>query len=571
MIQKSDTSSKALRDAATLLVLRDAPAGMEVLMLQRPQRETDHFRGAYVFPGGVVEDTDRSLYGFCAGLDDQTASGRLGLREHGLAYFVAAIRECFEEAGLLFAYGPDGNLVDLDRFDGMHLATLLRELRTGETDLGEICTKLNLRLAVDKLILYSHWLTPPGIAKRFDTYFFLAVAPPAQTALHDGSEALQHRWLRPAEALAHPDEFNLVTSTQRTLESISSFGCTDACCQHALGLKDIRVTMMRLAHSASGPRKLLPTDPAYAEVARLDPEGRGDASCEIEHGKAVRLSERVIRITAPNGNMMTGPGTNTYLVGGGDCNEWAVIDPGPDVDEHVRNIIAAAPGPIRWIFVTHTHRDHSPAAAQLKSLTGALLHGRLAQNPEWQDSTFQPDQIITHGDRFNLGEATTLRVAHTPGHASNHVCYLLEEEKTLFTGDHIMQGTSVVISPPDGDMAAYLSSLQALLQMNIEWLAPGHGHLMDHPQKLIQMTIQHRLMREMKVIASLDELSPVDADTLLERVYDDVPTYKHPIAKRSMMAHLIKLGNEGVALESNGHWRLIQRIGHIAASHKSNT
>ncbi|CAG4884625.1 NUDIX hydrolase [Georgfuchsia toluolica] len=558
MIQKSGNNSKALRHAATLLVVRDAPAGMEVLMLQRPQRETDRFRGAYVFPGGVVEDNDRGLYAFCAGLDDNTASCRLGLKEHGLAYFVAAIRECFEEAGLLLAYGPDGNMVDLDRFDDVHLATLLRKLRTGETDLGEICRKLNLRLAVDKLIWYSHWLTPLGIAKRFDTFFFLVVAPPAQTALHDGSEALQHRWLRPAEALAHPDEFHLVTATQRTLESISSFGCTDACCKHALGLKDIQVTMPRFAHSASGLCKLLPNDPAYAEVARLDPEGRGDTSCEIEHGRAVRLSERVIRITAPNGNMMTGPGTNTYLVGGGKRNEWAVIDPGPDMEAHVQNIIAAAPGPIRWIFVTHTHRDHSPAAAQLKSLTGARLHGRLAQNPEWQDSTFQPDQIIAHGDRFDIGAAATLRVGHTPGHASNHVCYLLEEEKTLFTGDHIMQGTTVVISPRDGDMAVYLTSLQVLLQEDIEWLAPGHGHLMDHPYEVIQKTIQHRMAREEKIVAALGELASADVDTLLDRVYDDVPVYKHPIAKRSLMAHLLKLGNEGVALENNGHWRLIE-------------
>ena len=121
-----------------------------------------------------------------------------------------------------------------------------------------------------------------------------------------------------------------------------------------------------------------------------------------------------------------------------------------------------------------------------------------------------------------------------------------------------MQGTTVVNSPPDGDKAVYLTSLQALLQEDIEWLAPGHGHLMDHPHMVIQKTIQHRTAREKKIVAALGELAPVDADTLLDCVYDDVPIYKHPIAKRSLMAHLIKLGNEGVALESNGQWQLIQ-------------
>ncbi|MFY9328712.1 MAG: MBL fold metallo-hydrolase, partial [Georgfuchsia sp.] len=419
MISKSGSSAKALRNAATLLVVRDAPVGMEVLMLQRPERAQDLFRGAYVFPGGVVEDNDRGLYQFCVGIDDGAASRRLGLKEHGLAYYVAAIRECFEEAGLLFAYGPNGDMVDLDNFDGADLAALRGGLQTGETDFGEICRKLNLRLAVDKLNFYSHWLTPLGVTRRFDTYFFLAAAPPAQTALHDGSEALQHHWLRPHEALARSDEFRLLPPTKRSLESISSFVSVTDCCQHASGLKDIRITMPRLARGAAGPRLLMPDDAAYAEVARLDPEGHGEASCEIEHDKPIRLSERIIRITAANGNVMTGPGTNTYLVGGGERNEWAVIDPGPDLDAHVQNIIAAAPGAIRWIFVTHTHKDHSPAAAKLKSLTGARLHGQLAPDLELQDSTFRPEHTVADGDRFSIAGVATLKAMATPGHASN--------------------------------------------------------------------------------------------------------------------------------------------------------
>ena len=144
----------------------------------------------------------------------------------------------------------------------------------------------------------------------------------------------------------------------------------------------------------------------------------------------------MIRVTANNGSMMTGPGTNTYLLGGGAANEWAVIDPGPPDDAHFDAVLAAAPGPIRWIFATHTHKDHSPLAMPLKDRTGAMVHGRVADHPEWQDTGFAPDVALEGGERFELpgpnGETTTLRAIRTPGHASNHICYLLEEEKVLF-------------------------------------------------------------------------------------------------------------------------------------------
>ncbi len=548
-------SSKAMRNAASLLVVRDAAAGMEVLMLQRPERAGDLYSGACVFPGGVVERCDRTLYVCCAGVDDRVASSRLGVPEHGLEYHVAAIRECFEEAGLLFAYEPGGEMVDFDRADAAALASLRGGLQAGQSNLGEACRKLDLRLAVDRLAYHSHWLTPPGLPKRFDTRFFLAIAPSAQTVRHDEGEAVAHFWLRPAEALARALEFKLRPATRRTLESLTPFATADECHRHTLALRDIEMMMPRQGRGSAGPRMLLPDEPAYAEIARLDPDGRADVCYEIEHGVAVRLSERVIRVTAPNGNVMTGPGTNSYLVGTKENNEWAVIDPGPDMEAHVEKILGAAPGPIRWIFVTHTHRDHSPAAAMLKSLTGARLYGQRAPDQEWQDSAFRPDQVLSQGERVSCGEKTTLRVIHTPGHASNHLCYLLEEEKTLFTGDHLMQGSSVVITPPDGDMTDYLASLQALLREDLEWLAPGHGHLMNRPHAAIQKAIAHRLMRETKVIHALRDLAPVDADSLLGCVYDDVPVRMHPMAKRSLLAHLLKLARSGIALERDGLWR----------------
>ncbi|MDE2260967.1 MAG: MBL fold metallo-hydrolase, partial [Gammaproteobacteria bacterium] len=173
----------------------------------------------------------------------------------------------------------------------------------------------------------------------------------------------------------------------------------------------------------------------------------------IQREVPVRLTERVWRITASNAGAMTGPGTNSYLVRSGA--QWAAIDPGPADERHVQAVIDAADGPIHYILVTHTHQDHSPGATLLKSATGALLLGRTTPHRHWQDPTFAPDRELHHGDRITLADNTTLRVIHTPGHASNHLCFLLEEERILFTGDHIIQGSTVVIDPPDGDMAAY--------------------------------------------------------------------------------------------------------------------
>jgi glyoxylase-like metal-dependent hydrolase (beta-lactamase superfamily II) len=250
---------------------------------------------------------------------------------------------------------------------------------------------------------------------------------------------------------------------------------------------------------------------------------------------------------------MTGPGTNSYLVGGGPRNVWAVIDPGPPDPAHVDALLAAAPGPIETILVTHTHRDHSPAAALLKGCTGAAVAGRLADHAEWQDSSFVPDRLLHGGESLAL-DGATLAVLHTPGHASNHLCYRLEEEKTLFTGDHVMQQSTVVINPPDGDMAAYLASLRALLDMDLDWLAPGHGFLMAPPRQAFEKIIAHRLKREAKVLAALHTHGPASAEDLLAPVYDDVPERMHPVALRSLTAHLLKLRDEGRALEQGGRW-----------------
>ena len=280
--------------------------------------------------------------------------------------------------------------------------------------------------------------------------------------------------------------------------------------------------------------------------------GESAADTPIRPEEPVQLSERVWRLTCANPGTMTGPGTNTYLVGGGA--EWTVIDPGPASERQLRAILTAAPGAIRHILVTHTHPDHSPGALALQSATGAELIGRISPDPRWQDPAFHPDREPIDGERFSLGAALTLRVVHTPGHASNHLCYLLEEERLLFTGDHVIQGSTVVIDPPDGDMRAYLASLNRLLGEPLHGLAPGHGQLLPQPHEAVRALIRHRLRREAKVRAVLHDSVPATLASLVARAYDDVPARLHPLAERSLLAHLLKLEAEGLAHQLNGLW-----------------
>ena len=272
---------------------------------------------------------------------------------------------------------------------------------------------------------------------------------------------------------------------------------------------------------------------------------------EIVPGRVVRLNDLVRRVTAPNPGMMTGPGTNTYLIG---TDQIALIDPGPESAVHLAAMLDAAGGRLKWILCTHTHLDHSPGARALKAETGAQVLGfGTVPDDGRQDTAFVPDRTLREGDRLDCG-AFQLRAVHTPGHASNHLCYLLGQQKTLFTGDHIMQGSTVVISPPDGDMIAYLKSLERLLALDLAALAPGHGHVIEKPHDEVRRLIAHRTKRERKVLDALGKKSPATLDDLLPLVYDDVSPGIHPVARRSLHAHLIKLVDEGRVRQSADVW-----------------
>jgi glyoxylase-like metal-dependent hydrolase (beta-lactamase superfamily II) len=275
----------------------------------------------------------------------------------------------------------------------------------------------------------------------------------------------------------------------------------------------------------------------------------------LEPGTPWRISPRVRRLVAPNPGPMTGPGTNTYLLGD---EEVVVLDPGPAIDAHVEAILAAGEGRIRSIICTHTHPDHSPAWQAVARATGATVIGALPGGDDHQDETFSPDVELRDGYLLETAELR-LRAVHTPGHVSNHYCFLLEEEGLLFAGDHIMNGSTVVIIPPGGDMQAYIASLERLLEEPVKAVAPGHGEVIEDSAAEIRRLVEHRLRRERKVATGLAERAPADLGTLVTTVYDDVDPALHPWARLSLEAHLIKLEREGRAVRDGELWHAAQR------------
>ena len=259
-----------------------------------------------------------------------------------------------------------------------------------------------------------------------------------------------------------------------------------------------------------------------------------------------QVTPLVRRITAGNSGIFTGPGTNTYLIGN---DEVTVIDPGPALPDHIE-AIAQTSTDIKQILLTHTHPDHSPGTKLLQDKIGVPVFALITESSKEQDTTFTPERVLIDGENLN-SENYTIEVIHTPGHASNHLCYLLKEEKLLFTGDHIMDGSTVVISPPDGNMQEYIDSLLKLKKYDLNKIAPGHGELMDDPYATVEWIIQHRIERESKVIEALQLQKSGDLDTLVKDVYSDVDPMLHPIAKWSLESHLIKLINDGVVKKTN--------------------
>ena len=271
-------------------------------------------------------------------------------------------------------------------------------------------------------------------------------------------------------------------------------------------------------------------------------------------GVPERISEcevPVWRILGRNPGPMTGPGTNSYLVGE---SRLSLIDPGPRDSAQLQSFLEAIGNrKLEYILATHTHGDHSPGAADLQRATGAELVGLPAPEHGYNDASFTPARTWRHDDLLDCGEYT-IRMLHTPGHVSNHFCYLLCEEQLLFTGDHVLQGTTSVILPPDGNMSDYLDSLNELQQVPLRYLAPGHGNLIHDPHAEINKLIEHRIRRESKIERGLAGIGSCTLEELVVVVYDDVDESMHRWACRTMLAHLEKLEREGRARREGEQW-----------------
>jgi glyoxylase-like metal-dependent hydrolase (beta-lactamase superfamily II)/8-oxo-dGTP pyrophosphatase MutT (NUDIX family) len=538
----------AIRPAATLALVRDSDRGLEVLLLQRTWKAA-FLPGYFVFPGGAVDPCDPDVRACASGRNDAAVSQILSLDEGGADYMIAALRECLEEAGLLLALDGQGQPVPGDH----PILTEGREaLRREEVGFRELCERHGLALPLDRLAYVGHWVTPPGAPRRFDTRFFVALAPPGQSASHDGSETIAHAWLTPAEVLADHRHGRLALGypTLRTLRLLAEFRTAEALLRHAHANPPTpRPSRPWPARKGGADWQVEPDAPAYAEVRRLDPQRHGTALAEIVPVRAVTLAPGVTRVTAPNPGVMTGSGTNSYLLG--DGRDHVVIDPGPADPEHLERLLALAGGRLSRVLVTHTHIDHSPGAAWLKARTGARLVGLPPPPGASQDATFAPDHRPGHGERIDT-PAGPLKVLHTPGHASNHLCFLLESQRLLFAGDQVMQGSTVVINPPDGDMAAYIAALHALGQEAFDTIAPGHGFLIGEAHAALDFLITHRLAREHKVARALVRFGPASLEALTRHAYDDVPEARLGVAARSALAHLLKLEGEGRAEQRDG-------------------
>jgi 8-oxo-dGTP pyrophosphatase MutT (NUDIX family) len=261
-----------LRDAATVMLVRDGLEGLEVFMLRR-NLNSDFVGGAYVFPGGAVDDHDRhqNLEPVCTGRTDAQASAQLGVDRGGLAYWVAAIRECFEEAGVLLAHDRPGHAI---RFDDPlveeRFASHRRQVDTGRRRLVEVCDEEGLQLAVGDTYYFSHWITPEGAPRRYDTRFFVTRAPEAQVPLHDDHEVIANLWIRPGDALARhrEGEFDLIFPTMRSLITLERFATADDVLAAAAAIEEVPAILPRIVEDEGGGgyRIVLPGDPGYDDV-----------------------------------------------------------------------------------------------------------------------------------------------------------------------------------------------------------------------------------------------------------------------------------------------------------------
>ena len=278
---------------------------------------------------------------------------------------------------------------------------------------------------------------------------------------------------------------------------------------------------------------------------------------DFSYGEVSHVAPGIRRVIAENPSPFTLYGTGTYILGQG---EVAVIDPGPADGAHIAKLLEALEGEtISHILITHTHMDHSPGCRLLQAHTDAKSYaygphgaGKLEQGvpvEEGGDMEFEPDELLRDGDVLTGGD-WSVECVYTPGHTSNHMCYQLRESKALFTGDHVMGWSTSIISPPDGDMGAYIASLDRLLERDDAVYWPTHGPCIDDPKPHVQAFIEHRLARERQIIDCIEQ-GVHRIEDMVPMMYTELPEFMYPAAARSVLASMEHLVGNG-ALKADG-------------------
>ena len=521
------------RPAATVLLLRDSPQGIEVLMTRR-SLTASFAPGAYVFPGGGIDTLDAASHAH--------AQRRPTQNDLRLTQAIAAIRESFEELGVLLAYRTDFSMATANDIG----------LLDRSQPFAAQCAAQGLKLAADQVFVLAHWITDRDLPKRFDVPFLVARMPEGQTPVADESEQFEPVWVRPADAIKRHEagDFFIIFPTIRTLQRLIPYpnvqAVLDACASHD---EPLWTSCPRAGWLGGKEERYMEHEAPYGELALTSPDGQIVHHLDWQSDHPVALLKNVLRLTAPNPGVMTGPGTNTYWVGDPHSG-YIVIDPGPADPAHLDKIWRATSGQIRMIVCTHSHLDHSPGAKPLQALCkdSALgvppVLGLPSASTANAQSQFTPDRALAHHEVLKVGEHS-LKVLHTPGHAANHLCLALLEDGLLFSGDHVLNGSTTVINPPDGNMNDYLDSLDLLASEcrahNLAFILPAHGHVLGFAEHAITQLKAHRLKREAKVMAAMRALPHGSLNEWVALAYDDVPERLWPVAARSLQAHVDRI------------------------------
>ena len=489
--------------------------------------------GAYVFPGGGIDPADTQSHAIAA---------RRPTQDDGhLTQAIAAIRESFEELGVLLARHADGRPAT-----GADINAMDRH-----APFAPQCRARGLTLAADGVYLLAHWITDRDLPRRFDVPFLVARMPQGQEPVADESEQFEPVWVRPALALERhaAGSFFMIFPTIRTLQRLVDFTSVQAVLDACASERPLWTSCPRAGLRNGQEARFMEHEAPYGELALVCPDGQIVHPLEWQTERPVPLLRHLQRLTAPNPGVMTGPGTNTYLVGDA-ATGYVVVDPGPDDATHIERIVQATGGDVRAIVCTHSHPDHSPAARPLQArcIGRPPVLGLPSQSTARADSAFTPDRALDDGEVVALqggGLTHRLQVVHTPGHAANHLCLVLLEDSLLFSGDHILNGSTTVVAPPDGEMTAYLESLDRLAGLcsehGIGFILPAHGYVLgDAPQAIAKLKA-HRLAREAKVLKVMRATPQGTLQDWLPLAYDDVPAAIRPVALHSLRAHVDRI------------------------------